>query len=141
MQTVFDTAVGPTGQVVTLVSLLAALALMLGAIGIYGVMTHFVSRRLRDYGICMMLGLAPRQVLMKVVRRGAVIVAVGSVVGLAAAATLTSLLSSLLYQVAPIDPPAFAGAVLALLVVGTGAALLPALRASFTDPAALLRQD
>jgi putative ABC transport system permease protein len=141
MQTVFDTAVGPTGRVVTLVSLLAALALMLGAVGIYGVMTHFVSRRLRDYGICMMLGLAPRQVLMKVVRRGAVIVAVGSVVGLTAAATLTRLLSSLLYQVAPLDFTAFAGAVLALLAVGTGAAFLPALRASFTDPAALLRQD
>jgi putative ABC transport system permease protein len=141
MQAVFDRAVGPTGQVVTVVSMLAGLALALGAIGIYGVMTQFVSRRLRDYGICIMLGLAPARVLTQVVRQGVVMVAAGSLIGVIAAAVLTRLLTSLLYQVAPIDPPAFAGAALTLLLAGAVAALIPALRASSTDPAELLRQE
>jgi ABC-type antimicrobial peptide transport system permease subunit len=104
-------------------------------------MTHFVSRRLRDYGICIMLGLAPVKVLTQVIRRGAVIVVIGSALGLVVAAALTRLLAPLLYDVAPIDPLAFATAGLALLFVGVAAALLPALRASFTDPSGLLRQE
>ena len=59
MQAVFDEAVGPAGQVVTLVSMLAGLALVLGAVGVYGVISHFVARRSRDYGIRIALGLAP----------------------------------------------------------------------------------
>ena len=141
MQAVFDVAVGPTGQVVTLLSLLAALALVLGAVGVYGVMAHFVSRRLRDYGIRIMLGLAPHRVLLQIVRRGAVMVIAGGTIGVMAAAVLTRLLSSLLYDVAPTDPTAFVGAGLTLLAAGTLAALLPAVRASFTDPVTLLRQE
>jgi putative ABC transport system permease protein len=141
MQSVFDEAVGPAGQVVVLVSLLAVLALVLGAVGVYGVISHFAARRSRDYGICIALGLHPRRVMAQVVRRGAVLVAIGSILGIAAAVALTRGLGSLLYDVEAMDPLALAGAVAALMVVGTLAALLPARRASLTDPAVVLRQQ
>jgi putative ABC transport system permease protein len=141
MQSVFDEAVGPTGQVVVLVSLLAGLALVLGAVGVYGVISHFVARRSRDYGICIALGLHPRQVMVEVVRHGLTLVVIGSVIGVGAAMALTNGLASLLYDVEATDPLALAGAVIALMLVGTVAALLPARRASLTDPAVVLRQQ
>jgi predicted permease len=141
MDAVFDRAVGPTGQVVTLVTLLAALALVLGAIGVYGVMSHFVSRRRRDYGICITLGLPPSRVLVQVVRRGTVMVIAGSAIGIAAAALVTRFLASLLYEVKAYDPLTLTASVLVLLIVGAVAAVIPARRASLTDPAVVLRQQ
>jgi putative ABC transport system permease protein len=140
MQAVFDEAVGPAGQVVTLVSMLAGLALVLGAVGVYGVISHFVARRTRDYGIRIALGLQPTRLVSQVVGRGLRLVGFGSVVGVIAALLLTNLLSSLLYGVSAADPQALIGAVLALLVVGLLAAWVPARRASHTDPAIVLRE-
>jgi len=139
MRSVFDLAVGAAGQIVTLLSILAGLALVLGAVGVYGVMSHYVSRRSRDYGICIALGLQPMTVVRQVVGRGAKLVAVGSALGVAAALIVTKLLASLLYGVRPTDPLALAGAVAVLLLVGMLAAFVPARRASRTDPAAVLR--
>ena len=141
MQSVCDEAVGPAGQVVVLVSLLAGLALILGAVGVYGVISHFVARRSRDYGICIALGLHPRQVMVEVVRHGLTLVVIGSVIGVGAAVALTNGLAALLYDVQATDPLALAGAVIALMLVGTVAARLPARRASLTDPAVVLRQQ
>jgi putative ABC transport system permease protein len=141
MEALLDQAVGPAGQVVRLVSLLAALALVLGGIGVYGMVSHFVTRRSREYGIRIALGLPPARVLSEVVRRGLRLVAFGSLVGVAAALALTRLLGSLLYGVSATDAPALAGAVLALLVAGALAALVPARRASRTDPAVVLREQ
>jgi putative ABC transport system permease protein len=141
MQAVFDEAVGPAGQVVTLVSLLAGLALVLGAVGVYGVISHFVARRTRDYGIQIALGLPPARLVSQVVGRGLRLVGIGSAVGVASALLLTNLLSSLLYGVSAADPQAIAGAVLTLLTVGTLAAWIPARRASHTDPAIVLREQ
>jgi putative ABC transport system permease protein len=141
LQAVFDEAVGPAGQVVTLVSLLAGLALLLGAIGVYGVMSHFVARRTRDYGIQLALGLRPERLVSQVVGRGLVLVGIGGAVGIAAALFATRLLGSLLYGVGAADPQAMAGAVVALLAAGTIAAFVPARRASRTDPAVVLREQ
>ena len=141
MQAVFDEAVGPAGQVVTLVSLLAGLALVLGAVGVYGVISHFVARRARDYGIQIALGLPPTRLVSQVVGRGLGLVGVGSVVGVVAALLFTRLLSSLLYGVSATDPQAIGGAVLALVGVGSLAAWVPARRASHTDPAVVLREQ
>jgi predicted permease len=140
MRHMFDLALGPTGQVVTLVSLLAALALVLGAIGVYGVISHYVGRRSREYGIRIALGQQPFLVVRQVVGRGVALVALGSVIGLAAAIAASRLLASLLYGVQPTDPLAMAGAVAVLLGVGAIAAFVPARRASLTDPAVVLRQ-
>ena len=141
LASVFDLAVGPAGQLVTLLSLLAGLALVLGAVGVYGMTSHFVARRTRDYGIYLALGLSPWQVLGQVVRRGTALVATGSALGIAVALMLTGLMSSLLYGVGSADPVSLIGAVVVLLATGVMAALVPAWRASRTDPAVVLRQQ
>jgi predicted permease len=140
MRNIFDLAMGPTGQVVTLLSLLAGLALALGAVGVYGVISHFVQRRARDYGIRIALGEQPGAVVRQVVGRGASLVLIGSAFGIAAALAATRYLTSLLYQVKSTDPLVLAGAVAVLLAVGVIAAFVPAWRASVTDPAVVLRQ-
>jgi predicted permease len=141
MANILELAAGPAGQIVTLLSLLAGLALLLGAVGVYGVISHYVTRRSREYGIRIALGQPPGQVVRRVVARGAALVAVGSGIGVAAAAVMTRFLSSLLYGVGAMDPLAFAAAVAVLLTVGTIAAFVPARRASLTDPAVVLRQQ
>ncbi len=139
MEGVFDLALGATGQIVTLLTLLAGLALLLGAVGVYGVMSHYVTRRSRDYGICIALGQMPSGVVRQVVGRGAVLVVVGGTIGIAAAIAATKVLSTLLYGVTATDPISLASAIAVLLVVGLLAAFVPARRASLTDPAAVLR--
>jgi ABC-type antimicrobial peptide transport system permease subunit len=141
MEQVLARAVGPVRQIMTLVALLTGLALVLGAIGIYGVISHFVSRRKRDWGIRIALGLSPSRVIGGVVRRGATLVVAGIGIGLVAFVMLARLLSSLIYGVGATDPLAIAAATVALLVVGVLAALLPAARASRTDPAIVLREQ
>lgn len=133
-------AVGAAGQMATLLSLLAALALVLGAVGVYGVISHYVMRRSRDYGICIALGQRPARVVQQVVGRGAGLVAIGSAIGVLAVLGLTRVLASLLYGVEANDPLALSAAVAVLLLVGVVAAFVPARRASLTDPALVLRQ-
>jgi predicted permease len=139
LRNIFDLAVGPAGQIVTLLSLLAALALVLGAVGVYGVISHYVARRSRDYGIRIALGQQPSRVVREVVGRGVVLVAIGSTIGVVAALFLTKVLATLLYGVKATDPVSMAGAVVVLLTVGVLAAFVPARRASLTDPAVVLR--
>jgi ABC-type antimicrobial peptide transport system permease subunit len=141
MASVFDLAVGAPGRVATLMMLLAALALALGAVGVYGMISHFVGRRTREYGIHIALGLEPRRVVSQVVGRGVGLAAAGSAIGVMATMALTGPLSSLLYGVGRADPVALSGAVAALITMGALAAFIPARRASRTDPAAVLRQQ
>jgi putative ABC transport system permease protein len=140
MELVLAEAVGPARQVMVLLTLLTALAVLLGAIGVYGVIAHFVARRKRDWAIRIALGLAPSRVVALVVGRGAVLLASGILIGVAVAVALARLIASLLYGVSAADPIAMASAGLALLVVGLLAALLPAWRAGRTEPALLLRE-
>jgi putative ABC transport system permease protein len=140
MGAIFAEAVGPARQVMMLLGLLTALAVLLGAIGVYGVIAHFVSRRRRDWAIRIALGLAPRHVMANVVRRGAALLGVGITIGVVAAVVLGRLIGSLLYGVSAADPAAMAAAASALLVVGLAAALVPAWRAGRTEPASLLRE-
>jgi putative ABC transport system permease protein len=141
LRAVFDEAVGPTGQVVTLVGGLAALALALGAIGVYGMISQHVARRARDYGIRMALGLVPRRVLPQVVGRGLGLVMTGAAVGIIVALGVTRSLASLLHGVSATDPVTLGAAVLVLAAAGTLAAYVPARRASRTDPADVLRES
>jgi ABC-type antimicrobial peptide transport system permease subunit len=134
-------AVGPVRQVMTLLSLLTGLALLLGAVGIYGVMSHFVLRRKRDWGIRIALGLRPSRVISDIVGRGATLAAVGIVLGLGGFLALGRLLKPLIYGIGPSDPTAIAIAAVTLLLVGVLAAFLPAARASRTDPASVLREQ
>jgi predicted permease len=141
MRRVLDTAIGPARQVVILLSLLTALALVLGAVGVYGVIAHVATRRRRDWAIRMALGLPGSRVMTGIVGHGALLVIAGIGVGLAGAAAITRLLASFLYGVNAIDPIAFAAAAAALMSVGLLAALIPAWRAGTTDPLVALREQ
>jgi predicted permease len=134
-------AVGPARQVMMLLAILTTLALVLGAVGVYGVISHFVNRRSRDWGVRIALGMMPAKVVQMIVRRGATLVAGGIVIGIAAFLALARLLGSLLYGVGAGDPVAMISATTVLLVVGILAAVIPGLRASRTDPAIVLREQ
>jgi ABC-type antimicrobial peptide transport system permease subunit len=141
MRRVLDTSVGPARQVVSLLSLLAGLALILGAVGVYGVMTHFATRRRRDWAIRIAIGLPGSRVIAHVLGHGAMLVSAGIVAGIVGAAMLTRLLSSFLFDVSALDPIAFAAAGAALFGVGVAAAFVPALRAGMADPLEALREQ
>src|SRR4029079_14577393 len=94
LESIFEEAIGAPRQIATLLSLLAGLALLLGAVGVYGMISHFVLRRTREYGIRIALGLPPVRVVSQVMGRGVRLVGLGSVVGVVAALLLTRLLSS-----------------------------------------------
>jgi len=122
-------------------SLFAALALLLAAIGLYGVLAYVVSRRTREIGIRMALGADRGSVLGLVVRRGLGVTAVGLALGLGLAALLGRVASRFLFGVSPLDPVAF-GAVTAVLTLSALlASWLPARRAASVDPAAALREE
>jgi predicted permease len=141
MRRVLDTSVGPARQVVSLLSLLTGLALILGAVGVYGVMTHFVIRRRRDWAIRIAIGLPGSRVITQVLAHGAMLVSAGILAGIVGAAMLTQLLSSFLFDVGARDPIAFATAGAALFGVGMVAAFVPALRAGMADPLKALREQ
>ena len=141
MSRVFDVAVGPARQIMTLLALLSTLALVLGAIGIYGVISHFVTRRKRDWAIRVALGLPGSRVVAHIVRQGVVLVSIGIVLGAVGTVALGRVLASFLFRVSAVDPIAFAAASAALLAIGVAAALVPAWRAGMVDPAGVLREQ
>jgi len=117
----------------------ALVALLLAAVGVYGVMSYTVTLATKEIGIRMALGAAPSGVLRQVVGRVARIALVGLVGGTAAALGLTRLITGLLYLVKPTDPLTYAGVGTALMIVAVLAAYLPARRAASVDPLAALR--
>jgi predicted permease len=119
----------------------ALLALILGAVGLYGVLSYAVEQRTQEIGVRMALGAQASEVLGMVVRDGALTQAVGLAVGLAAAFGLTRLLQGMLYGVEPLDPITFAGTSLLLFAVGLLAAYLPARRAAKVDPTVSMRAE
>lgn len=141
MERVFGIAVGPARQVMALLALLSTLALVLGAVGIYGVISHFANRRKRDWAIRVALGLPGRRVVTHIVGQGAALVVAGVALGALGTAALARLLTSFLFGVSTVDPLAFAAASLALLVTGVAAAFVPARRAGTVDPALVLREQ
>jgi predicted permease len=141
MTRVLDAAVGPARQIMALLALLSSLALVLGAVGIYGVIAHFAARRKRDWAIKVTLGLMPRRVIGSIVGQGATLVGAGVAIGLVGTAALARLLETFLFRVGTLDPVAFAAAAVALLVVGLAAALIPAWRAGMLNPSVVLREQ
>jgi predicted permease len=124
-----------------LMSSFSVVALLLAAIGLYGVMAALVRDRTREFGIRMALGATPGRVRAEVVRRAGTIAGVGAAVGLVAALMSSRLLTALLFQVSPTDPVALGAAALVLLGVATAASYLPARRATSIDPVQALRTD
>jgi ABC-type antimicrobial peptide transport system permease subunit len=124
---------------VTLVSTLGALALLLAAVGLYGVMSYSVAQSTRELGLRMALGADARNLLRLVISRGLRLTTGGVIFGAIAALALTRLLGQLLYNVSPRDPLVFGAALVTMTVITISACLLPAWRASRTDPARVLR--
>ena len=125
----------------TLFSLFAALALLLAAIGLYGLIAYSVAQRTREFGIRYALGAQVRDVLRLVMGQGARLTALGLVIGLLAAAAVARLMETLLFRTKAYDPFVFVGVILLLAIIGLLAALLPALRATKADPVAALRAE
>jgi predicted permease len=117
------------------------LALLLSAIGLYGVLAYAVSRRTREFGLRMALGARSRDVLTQVLGEGVGLVAVGGVVGLGVALSLSHLLARFLYGVSTNDLPTFVGTPVLLLAVGVVACLVPARRATKVDPIRALKEE
>jgi putative ABC transport system permease protein len=124
-----------------LVSIFAALAMALSAIGIYGVMSYAVAQRTAEIGVRMALGADRQAVFALVVRDGLLLAASGIAIGVAGALLMGRGLSTLLYAVAPGDPATFAATAAALLAVALVAIVLPAHRATRVDPLTALRAE
>jgi len=124
----------------SLLSAFAAVALALAAVGVYGLMSLWVSQRVQEIGIRMAVGAQPADVRRLVLRQGLTLAAIGLVLGLAAARALAPALSGLLYGIGPGDPATFAAA-LVLAAVALLASYLPARRATRVDPGVALRQE
>jgi ABC-type antimicrobial peptide transport system permease subunit len=127
--------------VVSLSSSLGGLALALGCIGIYGVISFVVSRRIREIGIRLALGAPKRAVLGLILRRSMKPVLIGALVGVVMCYGVSQLLHSLLFGISPVDPLALAAGTFVVLALTFAAALIPARRATRVDPMTTLRYE
>src|SRR6266480_3616496 len=139
MQEQLDRSTSAQMVAVTLVGILGAMALVLAAIGLYGVMSYAVSQSTRELGLRMALGAGASNLLRLVLSRGLALTGAGVMLGAAAALLLTHLLGNLLYKVSPRDPVVFGCAFAVMALVSVAACLLPAWRAARTDPMRALR--
>jgi putative ABC transport system permease protein len=124
-----------------LASLFAGLALILAAVGVYGVIASLVAARTKEFGIRLALGARPAQVIRQLVTEGARMALGGIVLGVGAALVLGRFLADLLYNVSPTDPATLAGTSVALLLIALAAAIVPARRVLHVDPVTTLRND
>ena len=141
MQEVYDRSMARTSFTLAMLGIAGAIALLLGIIGIYGVIAYAVSQRRREIGIRLALG-APRSELKRMFMRYALsLTCIGIAIGLATAASLTRLMSSLLFGIAPLDPLTYAAVPVVLLAAALLASYLPARRAAAVDPVEALKAE
>jgi predicted permease len=141
LQEIYDRSMARTSFTLVMLGLAGGMALLLGLAGIYGVISYAVSQRRREIGIRIALGAQPRAVTGLFVGHGLVLAAVGVAIGLAGAFAATRLMSSLLFQVSPVDPLTYLAVALALFAATVLACYVPALRATRVDPIGALRAE
>ena len=141
MEQVRAASIAPERLNLTLLGLFAALALILAAIGLYGVMAYSVAQRAHEIGVRMALGARGRDVLKLVVRQGLALTLIGVAIGLAGASVVTHAMRTLLFEVSGADPMTFVGIPLLLVVVALLACWIPARRATRVNPVVALRQE
>ncbi len=141
MQAVYDRSMARTSFTLTMLSIAAGMALLLGLIGIYGVLSYAVTQRTREIGIRLALGAPRANVQGLFLRYGLTLTGLGVVCGVVAAVPMSRLLGSLLFEVSPADPATYAAVAALLLAAAALAAYLPARRATAIDPMTSLRAE
>jgi ABC-type antimicrobial peptide transport system permease subunit len=141
LQVLVDRAVSPRRFFMSLLAAFAGAALLLAAIGIYGVIAYSVARRTPEIGIRMALGASSGRIRAGVLGDTLRLALAGAAIGIGGSVALSSLLSTLLFGVSPSDPWTYAGAAVILLLVALGAGFVPAFRASRISPMSALRAD
>jgi predicted permease len=141
MQEVYDKSVARTSFTLVMLGIAGAMALALGIIGIYGVMSYSVSQRQREIGIRLALGARGGDVLQMVLRQGTKLALMGVAIGIAAAFALTRLMTNLLFGVTAHDPLTFIAVAVLLILVASLACYIPARRATLVDPIVALRYE
>jgi ABC-type antimicrobial peptide transport system permease subunit len=141
LQSVYDRSLARTSFTLVLLAIAGGMALLLGVVGIYGVISYSVSQRTREIGIRLALGAPLQGVTRMFVRHGLVLSGIGAACGLTAALALTRLMKSLLYDVSPADPLTYAAVSAGLILAATLASYLPARRATRVDPVEALRSE
>ncbi|HUQ82651.1 MAG TPA: ABC transporter permease [Gemmatimonadaceae bacterium] len=141
VETLVADSAARTRFTVVLLATFAAVALSLGAVGIYGVVAYAVARRTREIGVRMALGARATDVLGMVLREGGVLAGAGVALGIVGALVASRVLASFLFGVTPNDPAVFVSVPLLLGLVALGACVIPARRASRVDPVVALRSD
>ena len=141
MQEVYDKSVARTSFTLVMLGIAGAMALALGIIGIYGVISYTVSQRKREIGIRLALGAQGGDVLQMVLRQGAKLALLGVAIGIGAAFGLTRLMRNLLFGVTAYDPVTFAAVAALLILVALLACYIPARRAMLVDPIVALRYE
>ena len=141
LQSVYDRSLARTSFTLALLAVAGGMALLLGVIGIYGVISYAVSQRTREIGIRLALGAPLPNVTRMFVRHGLAMSAIGALCGLAAAFALSRLMKSVLYEVSPADPITYVAVSAILILAAAMASYLPARRATKVDPMSALRSE
>jgi len=140
-QDIYNHSMARTSFTLVMLAIAGSMALVLGIIGIYGVLSYAVSQRRREVGIRLALGAQPGELKRMFVLHGLVLASIGVTIGLCAAAGLTRLMSSLLFGIKPLDPATYAGGALLLGLAAALASYLPARRAAAVDPVDALKAE
>ena len=141
MEEVYRASMARSSFTLVMLAIAGGMALLLGIVGIYGVISYSVSQRTRELGIRIALGAPHGALKSMVVRQGVLLAAIGVAFGLATAAALTRLMSALLFNISPVDPLTYTAVSVGLLAAAAAASYLPAHRASTVDPTVALRGE
>ena len=141
MQDLYAESLARTSFALVLLAIAGTMALVLGIIGVYGVISYVVSQRTREIGIRLALGAQPAALQGMFVRQGLALSAIGVAAGLVGAIALTRWMSSLLFGVGPLDPATYAASLAVILAAAALASFLPARRAATVDPIETLKVE
>jgi putative ABC transport system permease protein len=141
LQDLVSESMAPRRYSLSLLGAFATLALLLSAVGIYGIVSYTTLQRTREFGIRIAVGATRGSVMSQIFRHGLALTALGATLGVVIALLFTRALAQLLFEVSPLDAVTFASAVVVLVLISTCACLLPAWRASHLDPVRALRSE